>query len=185
MRFVKSFLLFSIAIIGFSYVDVEARTNSLDDDIVKKQIERKVYKEIIKLPFYGIFDSIGYQVNGDTVTLHGKVRRATNRKSAERRVERIAGVNKVINNIKILPLSRFDDSIRIRTLRRVANGGSLYRYFLGTNSSIRIIVDRGHVSLEGFVRTRGDSRLANILARSVPGTFSVTNNLVVTKDLES
>ena len=183
MKFITSFLILAITVIGLSQVNVEARSNTAPDTTAQKKIERKVFKEIIKLPFYGVFDNIAYKVDGDTVTLLGSVRNAINRKAAEHRVERIAGVKTVVNNIKVLSVSRFDDSIRLRTLRDVSRGGSLYRYFLGVNPSIRIVVDRGHVTLTGFVRNKGDSNLANILANGVPGTFSVTNKLVVTKDI--
>lgn len=184
MKVLKSFLILSIAILGFSYVNAEARSFSESDDVSNQRIERKVYSEILKLPFYGIFDIIRFQVDNGTVTLSGKVINAINRKSAEKRIIRLAGVNNVVNNIEVLPLSRFDNSIRRRTLRTITSRGNLFRYFLGSNSAIKIIVDRGHVSLEGFVRTKADSRLANLLANSVSGTFSVNNNLVVTKDLE-
>jgi hyperosmotically inducible protein len=146
-------------------------------------IERQVYKQIIKLPYYGVFDNIAYRVDGDTVTLYGKVLRPTTRKSAERVVERIEGVEEVVNNIEVLPLSNFDDSIRLRTLRTLQNGGSLYRYFLGASPSVKIIVDRGNVALEGYVANRGDYNLMNILARGVPGVFSLKNNLIVEKEL--
>jgi hyperosmotically inducible protein len=177
MKILKSFLVLSIAIIGFSLVNVEARSFSNNG-----KIEKEVFKEILTMPFYGLFDSIGFEVDGDTVTLTGKVYNATNRKTAERRVRDIAGVKNVINNIKVLPPSSFDDRIRIRTARTLASGGSLYRYLQGVTPSMRIIVDRGHLTLEGVVRTNGDYRLANILAKGVPGVFSVTNNLEVTKE---
>lgn len=182
MKIIKSFLILSVAILGFSFVNVEARSFSANDgDISQAQIEKKVFKEILKMPYYGLFDQIGFEVDGDTVTLSGKVYNAVNRKSAERRVAKIEGVENVINNIEILPLSSFDDAIRTRTVRAFANGGSLYRYLQGVNPSMRIIVENGRVSLEGFVRTSGDYRLANILANGVQGVFSVTNNLEVTK----
>jgi hyperosmotically inducible protein len=93
-------------------------------------------------------------------------------------------VETVVNNIEVLPLSNFDDSIRLRTLRTLQNrGGSLYRYFLGASPSVKIIVDRGNVALEGYVANRGDYNLMNILANGVPGVFSVRNNLIVEKEL--
>ncbi len=182
MKVLRSFLILSVAILGFSFINVEARSFSDDKDVTRQQIEQKVFKEILQMPYYGLFDSISFEVDGSTVILSGKVLNATNKKSAERRVEDITGVENVVNNIEILPLSSFDNSIRNRTVRAFANGGSLYRYLQGVNPSMRIIVDNGRVSLEGFVRTKGDSNLANILANGVSGTFSVTNNLVVTKE---
>ena len=131
------------------------------------------------LPRYEVFDSINYQVNGSTVTLSGKVRNAVNRKDAERSVSRIPGVSNVVNNIEVLPLGSFDESIRARLYETLAGSGSLSRYLWETNPSVRLIVDRGHVSLEGFVANRGDYNTMNILANGVSGVFSVKNNLVI------
>ncbi len=177
MKYIRNFLILAIAVLGLSQIDAAAQSFS------RNNLEQKVFKQIIKLPYYGVFDNIAFRVDGDTVTLLGKVTQPTTRKSAERVVERIEGVNSVVNNIEVLPLSNFDDSIRLQTLRTLqTGGGSLYRYFLGANPSVKIIVDNGHVTLEGFVANRGDKNLANILANGVSNVFSVTNNLIVEKD---
>jgi hyperosmotically inducible protein len=139
----------------------------------------KVHKELVTLPYYGVFDSLEYKVEGDTVTLYGQVRNPITRHDAERRVARIEGVDHVINKIEVLPVSGFDDSIRARAYRAVFRSGSLYRYAMGTNPSIHIVVKNGHVTLEGVVSNQMDSQLAYMAARGVPGVFSVTNNLRV------
>ena len=113
------------------------------------------------------------------MTLYGQVVRASTRSDAERRVKSIPGVTRVVNNIEVLPLSSFDNSIRARTYRAVFGTGSLYRYSMGANPSIHIIVNRGHVTLEGVVSNKMDSQLAYMAARGVPGVFSVTNKLHV------
>ena len=182
MKYIKSFLVLIIAILGFSFVNVEAKTFN-DDAKAVQTLERKVFKQLIKLPYYGVFDHIAFKVEGNTVVLYGKVANAINKKSAERYVEDIQGVGRVVNNIKILPLSGFDDSIRRRTLRTLANGGSLYRYLIGPSPSIRIIVENGNLTLEGAVNSKGDSNLANILANGVSGVFSVKNNLQIGKEV--
>ena len=182
MKTLRNLLILTIAILGLTFTDANAQSYSGNSTRSTRAIEQQVYKQIIKLPYYGVFDSIGYQVDGDTVYLTGKVIRGTIRKSAERVVEKIQGVENVVNNIEVLPPSSFDDSIRLRMLRTLQNGGSLYRYFLGASPSVKIIVDRGNVTLEGFVATRGDYNLANVLARGVPNVFSVKNNLVIEKE---
>ncbi|NNE99053.1 MAG: BON domain-containing protein [Pyrinomonadaceae bacterium] len=179
MRIIKGFLILTIAILGFSYSEVSAKNFSSDET---QSIERQIGKKIRGLPYYGVFDFISYQVNDGTVILSGKVNNAINRKSAESVVKKIDGVSEVVNNIEILPPSRFDNVIRARTVRTFLRTGGIYRYLQGPNPSMRIIVDNGHITLEGYVRTKGDSRIANILASSVPGVFSVTNNLVATKE---
>lgn len=147
-----------------------------------RSIEEQVRKKILKLPRYEVFDAIGYQVGGDTVTLTGKVRNAINRGDAERSVRRIPGVGRVVNDIEVLPVGGFDDSIRVRLYQTLAQSGGLSRYLWTTNPSVRLIVDRGHVTLVGFVSGRGDYNTMNILAHGVSGVFSVTNELVVDKE---
>ncbi|HEX5733771.1 MAG TPA: BON domain-containing protein [Blastocatellia bacterium] len=148
------------------------------DEVVAKQIRKK----LVTLPYYGVFDNLGFEIEGSTVTLYGQVVRPSTRKDAERRVSKIEGIERVINNIEVLPLSAFDDRIRVRTLRAVARTGGLFRYFQGANPSIHIIVNRGRVTLEGVVSGKMDSRLAYIAARGVPEVFSVTNNLRVERE---
>lgn len=137
----------------------------------------QVRKQLVTLPYYGVFDNLAFQREGGTVTLYGQVVRPTTRSSAESRVKNLKGVERVVNNIEVLPLSRFDDDIRLRSYRAVFNAGGLYRYALGANPDIHIIVNRGRVTLEGVVATQGDGNLAYIAARGVSGVFEVTNNL--------
>jgi BON domain-containing protein len=139
----------------------------------------KVRKELVTLPYYGVFDNLAYKVEGNTVTLYGQVRRPSTRRNAEGRVARIEGVDHVINNIEVLPVSGFDDSIRTRSYRAVFRSGGLYRYAMGANPSVHIVVKNGHVALEGVVSNQMDSQLAYMAAKGVPGVFSVTNNLRV------
>ena len=143
------------------------------------RMANKVRKELVTLPYYGMFDNLAYKIEGGTVTLYGQVVDAVTRKDAENRVKRIEGVERVINTIQVLPVSGFDNTIRVRTYRAIARQGGLYRYFMGANPSIHIIVNRGRVTLEGVVSNRMDSQLAYMAARQVPGVFEVTNNLRV------
>ena len=153
-----------------------------DRDSADTAAMKQIRKKLVTLPYYGVFDNLGFELDGGTVTLYGQVVRPSTRKDAERRVAKIEGVERVINNIEVLPLSSFDDRIRIRTLRAVSRAGGLFRYFQGVNPSIHIIVNRGRVTLEGVVSGKGDSQLAYIAARGVPEGFSVTNNLRVERD---
>jgi hyperosmotically inducible periplasmic protein len=144
------------------------------------QLAKKVRHELVTLPWYGVFDNLEYQIDGSTVTLYGQVVRPTTRSDAERRVSRLAGVSRVVNRIEVLPLSSFDDSIRVRTYRALFGWNSpLFRYGRGVNPSIHIVVSGGHVSLEGVVSNEGDRNLAYMLANQVPGVFSVKNDLQV------
>lgn len=145
----------------------------------QEQIAKKVRRELVTLPYYGVWDNLAYKIEGSTVTLYGQVVRPTTRSDAERRVAKIEGIEQVVNNIEVLPLSSLDDSLRARTYRALVRTGGLYRYMIGANPSIHIIVNRGQVSLEGVVSHKGDRQLAYMAARGVTGSFSVTNNLRV------
>ena len=144
------------------------------------QLAKKVRKELVTLPWYGVFDNLAYEIDGSTVTLYGQVVQPSTRRDAERRVAKLKGVERVVNNIEVLPISGFDDSVRANTYRALLGWNSpLFRYGRGVNPSIHIVVNRGNVTLEGVVATEGDSNLARLRALGVPGVFSVTNNLQV------
>ncbi|HEV3470127.1 MAG TPA: BON domain-containing protein [Pyrinomonadaceae bacterium] len=146
----------------------------------REQLMKKVRKELVTLPWYGVFDNLEYSVEGSTVTLFGQVVQPSTRRDAERRVARLKGVERVVNNIEVLPLSGFDDSLRRQTYRALFGWNSpLFRYGRGVNPSIHIVVNRGHVTLEGVVSNEADANIARMRVLSVPGVFSVTNNLRV------
>lgn len=147
------------------------------------RLMQQIRKELVTLPYYGVFDNLSFSVQGDTVTLYGQVLRPTTRDDAQRRVARLEAVSRVINQIEVLPLSPFDDSLRRSTYRAVFGTGSLSRYSLGANPSIHIIVRHGHVTLEGVVDNRMDRQLAYIAANGVPGAFSVTNHLRIGREM--
>lgn len=142
-------------------------------------LEHQVSHELLMLPYYGVFDNLEFQVQGTQVVLSGQVTRPTLKYDAANVVRRIAGVTAVTNHIQVLPLSPYDDCIRLAVYRAVFGSSSLYRYAMGANPSIHIIVDNGRVTLMGQVGSRMDSILANMAANRVPGVFSVTNDLRV------
>lgn len=175
MKTIKSKLSLVLAL-SLLTVSTGVASASVSD---QERTTQKVRKELVTLPYYGVFDNLEYKVEGDTVTLYGQVRNPVTRKDAERRVDKIEGVDRVINNIEVLPVSGFDDSIRAREYRAIFHTGSLYRYAMGANPSIHIVVKNGHVKLEGVVSNRMDSQLASMAASGVSGVFSVNNNLRV------
>ncbi|MDQ1592180.1 MAG: hyperosmotically inducible periplasmic protein [Pyrinomonadaceae bacterium] len=175
-------LFFALAASAATVVVAAVPNADSDQGVEGQQILKRVRKELVTLPYYGVFDNLAYKVEGDTVTLYGQVVRPSTRSDAGRRVAKIKGVGRVINNIEVLPLSGFDDSIRAEAYRAIFNTGSLYRYAMGSNPSLHIVVNRGHVTLEGVVGNRMDKQLAEFAARAVPGVFSVTNNLVAERD---
>jgi hyperosmotically inducible protein len=159
-----------------------APTEANAQALAAQQLNKSIRHELVTLPYYGVFDNLAYEVKGGTVTLYGQVVRPSTRSDAARRVAKLNGVTQVVNKIEVLPLSPFDDQIRRATYRSIFNTAGLYRYALGGNPSLHIIVNRGHVTLEGVVANEGDRNLAYIAASQVPGVFSVTNNLRTDRD---
>ena len=144
------------------------------------RIIKEVHHELVMLPFYGVFDNLAYKVSPDgTVTLLGQVSRPTLKSDAENVVKRIEGVERVDNQIKVLPVSPNDDRIRRAVYRAIYGNDVLSQYALRAVPPIHIIVENGHVTLEGVVSNQGDKNIAGIRANGVPGVFSVTNNLQV------
>ena len=142
-------------------------------------IAREVHSKLVTLPWYGVFDNLQYQINGTEVTLSGQLvsEHSVTKKDAENAVKRIPGVTKVVNNIEVLPPSPFDDQIRRAEYHTIFSQSDLGRYTLGAVAQVRIVVKNGHVTLEGQVMNQMDKNIAGIAANSVPGVFSVTNNL--------
>jgi hyperosmotically inducible periplasmic protein len=146
-----------------------------------ERISREVRHELLMLPYFGVFDNIAYKVDGYNVTLLGQVSRPTLKSDAENVVKKIEGVEKVDNQIEVLPTSPNDDRLRLELYRAIYGYPALQKYALGVQKPIRIIVKNGNVTLEGVVDSEADKNIANILAKGVSGAFSVTNNLQVVK----
>jgi hyperosmotically inducible protein len=169
--------LAAMLVIAVSAATAAPKTAAGSEPGDQSPVIKQVRHELLMLPYYGIFDNLAYKVDGSTVTLYGQVVQPVTRKDAEKSVARIKGVERVINNIEVLPLSSFDDAIRARTVREMWRMGALYRYTRGVHPSLHIIVSGGHVTLEGVVSNKTDKQLAYLAASRVPGVFSVTNNL--------
>jgi hyperosmotically inducible protein len=148
----------------------------------QSRLMKEVRHELVMLPYYNVFDNLSYTVDGGTVTLMGQVTNPVLKSSAENVVKRLEGVQQVVNNIEVLPLSPNDDRIRHQVYQKIYSYPSLStRYGFQALPSIHIIVKNGNVSLEGVVDNATDKNIAGIQANGVPGVFSVTNNLRVEK----
>ncbi|MFZ1130764.1 MAG: BON domain-containing protein [Terriglobales bacterium] len=157
--------------------------NQSSGTLSQKSIDR-IYKEVrhelVTLPYYGVFDNLSYKVDPDgTVTLFGQVARPTLKSDAENSVKRIEGVEKVLNNIEVLPNSPLDDRIRREAYRAIYGNEVLNQYQMRAVPPIHIIVNNGRITLEGVVARQMEKQIAGMQANGVPGVFSVTNNLAV------
>jgi len=147
----------------------------------EERITTEFRHQLLMLPYLTTFDNLAYKVNGYDVTLLGQVVNPVLKKDAESAVKRIEGVEKVDNQIEVLPVSPMDDGLRRRLFQAIYGYPPLQRYAMPVIKPIRIIVKNGNVTLEGVVDSDSDKNMVGIRAKSVPGVFSVTNNLQVSK----
>jgi hyperosmotically inducible protein len=145
-------------------------------------IEKQVRHELNMLPYVNAFDYMTFTVDDNgNVTLSGQVTNPVLRSDANNVVKRIEGVERVDNQIQVLPVSFFDDGLRVRLFRTIYGYPTLQKYSLGVIKPIRIIVENGHVTLMGVVDSEMDKNIAGMRANGVPGVFSVDNQLKVVK----
>lgn len=165
------------------------------------KLAEQVRKQIITQRQYSVFDFLHFAIQGNTVILRGKASRPTLRSSVENAVKKIEGVNDVKNEIEVLPVSPNDDRLRAAVYASIYRYPALQRYTANrggprvpsvaraaggiTNDppigyhAIHIIVENGNVTLTGVVDSDMDLAIAGMRANSVPGVFSVDNELQV------
>jgi len=145
----------------------------------ESRIAREVRHELLSLPYYSVFDDLSYKVEGYTVTLSGAVVRPILKSDAENAVKKIEGVERVVNNIEVLPVSPNDDQIRRAVYRAIYSQPGMEMYSLQAVPPIHIIVKNGRVTLTGAVGNQSDKQRAGMAANGVSGVFAVTNDLQV------
>jgi hyperosmotically inducible protein len=141
-------------------------------------LERDVRHAINTLAYYGVFDDLSFSVDdAGVVTLSGQVMQYTVHNSAISAVKHLAGVTRVEDKIEVLPLSPFDNGIRIRAYNAIYGYPALSRYAINARPTIHIVVKNGNITLAGVVNNELDRTLAYNRIKALPGTFAVTNDL--------
>jgi hyperosmotically inducible protein len=164
------------ALLPLQAANPESRSTS------EQVLVEQVRSALLKLPYYGVFDNLNFQIHGGAVTLSGDVTRPWLKTQAENAVRRVKGVEGVTSTINVLPLSPFDDRLRANLLQTVYGQTALNKY-AHINPPIRIIVSNGNVRLEGVVLNDGDRNIAYIMANGVPGVFHVENKLKLEREV--
>ena len=158
--------------------DIEVAGATVPDDQLQKKLAKQIAYD--RVGYYdNTFNYIALNVKDGVVTLNGDTVYDVPKDSALAIVARTPGVKDVVNDVNVLPVSRFDDSIRMRTASAIYRDSVLGRYASDPAHPIRIVVDNGHVTLYGTVENTMDKTIAGMRANSVPGAFSVENKLMV------
>src|SRR5260370_2498321 len=140
-------IFFSVATLGLAQDRSQPSAKSQD------RITREVRHELLMLPWFGVFDNIAFKVDGSTVTLLGQVVRPSLKSDAENALKHIEGVEKVDNQIEVLPASSMDDQLRLLLYRAIYGYPPLEKYALGVQKPIRIMVTNRHLAFEAAVPT--------------------------------
>lgn len=156
---------------------VQVKDASVSDaDLRAKLADKLRYDRIDR----GIqYNSINLGVQNGVVTLTGSVLDDVSHDSALSIVEHTPGVKQIIDNIQVQPTSIADDELRIRLARAIYGDPAMTQLAMDPQAPIRIVVSNGHVTLAGVVDTQMQKTIAYTRASSVPGVFSVKNNLIV------
>ena len=152
---------------------------NIPDAELTAQLDRKLYYD--RMGYDIAFNFVTASVENGVVTLNGETRTEVDRDSALALVDTTPGVKDIVNDTKVAPVSFFDDDIRIRALRAIYRDPVLSRYAIDPAKPIRIVVDRGNLSLYGVVGSAMDKQIAGIRAAQVFGAFTVQNKLEVAK----
>jgi hyperosmotically inducible protein len=155
-------------------------TSNTTGSYTDAQIAAKVRHEIVMYPRYTIWDNVTIRVHEGDVELDGQVNLPFKKADMGRLAQRTPGVRSVTNQLEVLPTSFFDDRIRLQVARAIYRDSVLSRYAIQPIPPIHIIVDNGHVTLEGVVSTEAEKNIAGIRAGQAGLSFGqVTNNLRV------
>lgn len=179
---------------------VALAATSSGQGVAEKDKVEAIKREVLRLPYYGVFDFLSFTIDRGTVTLMGYAYAPALRADAEQAVKRVPGIDDVVNKVEALPAGFDDDRIRRATfyniytdsfLSRYASGGEMGAYYALRDSGrfpgmqpfgaypIHIIVKNGRTTLMGVVANQADKQMAEMRAREVPGVFNVENDLVI------
>ncbi|MGA9527118.1 MAG: BON domain-containing protein [Terriglobales bacterium] len=158
--------------------DIVVAGPAVADSDLQKKLSKEVAYDRVGYPD-NTFNYLAVSVKDGVVTLSGDVVWSVPLDDAVALAARMPGVKDVVKDVNVLPVSNFDDAIRISTARAIYRDSILGRYGSDPAHPIRIVVDNGHVTLYGTVESAMDRNMAGIRAGSVPGAFSVDNKLVV------
>jgi len=166
-------------VIGLGAFGLAAPTAAADTENL--QLFRDVQKQVLRYSHFTIFDSVNTQINDGVVVLSGWVTMPYKSHDIERRVSRVDGVTRVVNRIQELPVSQFDDELRIRIARAIYSSPHFRGYGSMVNPPIHIIVEHGKVTLEGVVNNNVDRMIARSIASNFL-SFDLKNELKTTQE---
>ncbi len=148
------------------------------------EIRKDVADQVLRYAYYTVFDSIEAGVENGVVLLRGSVNQPRRKGDIEKRVAKVPGVKGVSSEIRVQPLSPFDDRLRRELVHRIYGDERFVQYASWAHPPIRIIVDRGRVTLTGVVGSAVEQQLVGHIARGTLA-FAVDNQVKLESDLRA
>jgi hyperosmotically inducible protein len=160
-------------------VQLEDNISIRSEDVTPRQVVDRARHETLMYPFYTIFDNIVLQTQGDKLIVAGQVTDPFKKTDIGNFLSHVKGVAELQNNLEVLPVSNFDDHLRLAIARAIFRDPYFISYGNQANPPIHIVVKNGNVALEGVVNSPVDRAKAETDARFAGTFFSLTNNLRV------
>ncbi len=140
-----------------------------------------VENAILRYPFYTVFDAVSVSVDAGTVELRGSVKEPYRKSDIEKRVAGVPGVRAVKNEIAVQAVSIYDDRLRAQLVRAIYGNEMFSRYAHWADPPIRILVDRGNITLAGNVASEVERVVLGHIARGMLA-FKVDNQVQLEKE---
>ena len=145
-------------------------------------IQSDVVDAVLGYVHYGVFDSVGVGVENGVVTLTGSVLQPWHKDDLQKRVAKLEGVREVKNQIRVQPVSIFDDRLRVQLYRQIYGAGMFQRYASFANPPIHILVENGNITLTGLVNSQVEKAVLGSIARGTLA-FRVDNQVQIESEL--
>ena len=181
MRALKSLRIALLTCALLSSTSLASATPQKNDEMLANEIAKQVRNYV----FYTIYDDVQGSVHDGVVTLSGKVTMPYKASDIGKLVARVPGVREVDNKISTLPVSTFDDELRVAIASQIYRDPLFWNYAIQVNPPIHVVVENGHVTLTGVVNSEVERRKAEIVARTTFGVFSVDNRLRLDSEMRS
>lgn len=145
------------------------------------ELRGAVRSAILRYPRDTVFDYVEFAVEDGGVLLQGSVLHPWKRDEIEGRVARVAGVREIRNDVAVQSFSPHDSALRLALARRIFGDARFVHYAHRAHPPIRILVDRGRITLAGAVGSAVEQAVLGHIARGML-SFGVDNRLVVDAD---
>ena len=160
--------------------EVRLKPTERSDKAIRKDVEDAV----LNYPYYGVFDGVSVGVKDGVVVLGGSVQQPYRKDDIDARVAGVQGIHALHDKIEVQPASLSDNQLRLALWRRIYGNELFSRYAYWPNLPIRILVDRGNVTLVGSVPSHVEQVAAGFLARET-WAFSVDNRIQLDSEVRA